>query len=54
MGFHAPQEANACSSSPIDFARQGQLAVRDPGFKPKEPVSGPEGLRAARAPPAGK
>jgi nitrite reductase (cytochrome c-552) len=33
-GFHAPQEAARILGESIDFARQGQIAVRDPGFKP--------------------
>jgi nitrite reductase (cytochrome c-552) len=28
-GFHAPQEAAGILGEAIDFARQGQLAVRD-------------------------
>jgi nitrite reductase (cytochrome c-552) len=33
-GFHAPQEGARILGESIDFSRQGQLAVRDPGFKP--------------------
>jgi nitrite reductase (cytochrome c-552) len=33
-GFHAPQEAARILGESIDYARQGQLALRDPGFKP--------------------
>jgi nitrite reductase (cytochrome c-552) len=29
MGFHAPQEAARVLGEAIDFARQGQLALRD-------------------------
>ncbi len=29
VGFHAPQEAARILAESIDFARQGQLAVRD-------------------------
>jgi nitrite reductase (cytochrome c-552) len=33
-GFHAPQEATRIMGEAIDFARQGQLALRDPKFRP--------------------
>ena len=33
-GFHAPQEAARILGESINFARQGQIAVRDPSFKP--------------------
>ena len=33
-GFHAPQEAARILGESIDFARQGQIALRDPSFKP--------------------
>jgi len=33
-GFHAPQEAARVLFESIDASRQGQLAVRDPSFKP--------------------
>jgi len=33
-GFHAPQEAARILGQSIDFARQGQIAVLDPAFKP--------------------
>jgi nitrite reductase (cytochrome c-552) len=33
-GFHAPQEAARILSDAINYARQGQLAVRDPAFEP--------------------
>src|SRR6188472_823359 len=33
-GFHAPQEAARVLGESIDFARQGQIALRDPAFKP--------------------
>ncbi len=33
-GFHAPQETMRLLSESIDFSRQGQIALRDPGFKP--------------------
>ena len=37
-GFHAPQEAARVLGESIDFSRQGQIAVRDPNFKPTVPV----------------
>ncbi len=40
-GFHAPQEAARILGEAIDFARQGQVSVRDPAFKPSEPATGP-------------
>jgi nitrite reductase (cytochrome c-552) len=33
-GFHAPQEAARILGESLDFARQGQIALRDPAFKP--------------------
>ena len=33
-GFHAPQEAARILGESLDYARQGQLAIRDPSFKP--------------------
>jgi nitrite reductase (cytochrome c-552) len=33
-GFHPPQEAARILGESLNFARQGQLAVRDPSFKP--------------------
>jgi len=37
-GFHAPQEGARILGESIDLARQGQLALRDPAFKPTVPV----------------
>jgi Cytochrome c552 len=37
-GFHAPQEATRILGESIDFARQGQIALRDGSFKPTVPV----------------
>ncbi len=45
-GFHAPQEAMRILSGSIDFSRQGQIAVRDPSFKPTVQV-----VAIATAPP---
>ena len=33
-GFHAPQEGARILGESIDYSRQGQIAVRDPAFKP--------------------
>jgi len=33
-GFHAPQEAARILGESIDYARQGQIALRDPAFRP--------------------
>ena len=35
MGFHAPQEAARILAESIDLSRQGQIALRDPGFRPR-------------------
>jgi nitrite reductase (cytochrome c-552) len=34
MGFHAPEEALRILGESIDLARQGQLALRDPAYRP--------------------
>jgi nitrite reductase (cytochrome c-552) len=34
MGFHAPQEAARILGEAMDYARQGQIVLRDPGFRP--------------------
>ena len=36
-GFHAPQEAARVLGQALDFARQGQIAVRDARFAPRIP-----------------
>ncbi|HET6264999.1 MAG TPA: ammonia-forming cytochrome c nitrite reductase subunit c552 [Usitatibacter sp.] len=33
-GFHAPQEGARILGESIDYARQGQIALRDPSFRP--------------------
>ena len=33
-GFHAPEEAARILAESINFSRQGQLALRDPAYKP--------------------
>jgi nitrite reductase (cytochrome c-552) len=43
MGFHAPQEAVRILGESIDAARQGQIQLRDAGFKP-----GPRPTAAAK------
>jgi nitrite reductase (cytochrome c-552) len=55
-GFHAPQEAERILAESIDFSRQGQVALRDPNFKPTEPLTGPKVSEqpAPKAPPTGK
>jgi nitrite reductase (cytochrome c-552) len=39
-GFHAPQEAARILGEAMNYARQGQVAVRDPGYRPQ--VAGPD------------
>jgi nitrite reductase (cytochrome c-552) len=34
-GFHAPREATRILGEALDYARQGQLALRDPGYQPR-------------------
>jgi nitrite reductase (cytochrome c-552) len=34
-GFHAPQESARILGEALDYARQGQLALREPGFAPR-------------------
>jgi nitrite reductase (cytochrome c-552) len=41
MGFHASQEAARILARSVDFARQGQVALRDPAFKPDLTASVP-------------
>jgi nitrite reductase (cytochrome c-552) len=54
-GFHAPQEAARILGESLNYARQGQLAVRDPGFKPTVPIVQIPSPPAAAAPtPAAK
>jgi nitrite reductase (cytochrome c-552) len=36
-GFHAPQEAARILGEAMDYARQGQVALRDPAFRPSIP-----------------
>jgi nitrite reductase (cytochrome c-552) len=37
-GFHAPQEGARILGESIDYARQGQIALRDKAFKPTVPI----------------
>ena len=50
-GFHAPQEAARVLFASVDASRQGQVAIRDPNFKPSVAVvSIPAPASAAPAP----
>ena len=51
MGFHADQEAARILAVAVDLARQGQVAVRDPSFKPQwvPTVGAPAPAAAKRA-----
>jgi nitrite reductase (cytochrome c-552) len=52
-GFHAPQEAARVLFLSIDASRQGQLALRDPGFRPTVaivPIPAPPQAAPAVAP----
>jgi nitrite reductase (cytochrome c-552) len=56
-GFHAPQEAARVLGESINFSRQGQIAVRDPNFKPTVAVVDippPPTLPPLSPPPAAK
>jgi nitrite reductase (cytochrome c-552) len=37
-GFHAPQEALRILGDSVNYARQGQLVLRDAGFRPDVPI----------------
>ncbi len=57
-GFHAPQEALRIVGDAINYAREGQLALRDPSFKPDVkvvvvPTAQPGPNQAPGTPPAG-
>ncbi|MFN7144441.1 MAG: ammonia-forming cytochrome c nitrite reductase subunit c552 [Myxococcota bacterium] len=53
VGFHAPQEAARLLAQSVDYARQGQLAVRDPAYQPRLETSptAPAGTPAASPDP---
>jgi nitrite reductase (cytochrome c-552) len=54
-GFHAPQEAARILGESINFSRQGQIAVRDPNFRPSVAVvdiPAPQPLPPLKAPSA--
>lgn len=54
-GFHAPQEAARVLGESINFARQGQIALRDQSFRPTVPIVDlppPPAPPAPAAPPA--
>ena len=56
-GFHAPQEAARVLGESIDFSRQGQIALRDPNFKPTVAIVDippPPPAPAPAAPPPAK
>jgi nitrite reductase (cytochrome c-552) len=48
MGFHAPGEALRILGESINLSRQGQLALRDPSYRPSF-----ESSETAPAPPPG-
>jgi formate-dependent nitrite reductase cytochrome c552 subunit len=57
-GFHAPHEALRIVGDSINYARQGQLVLRDPAFRPDVkvviiPADQPGPNQATGAPPAG-
>lgn len=52
MGFHAPQESVRILGESINYARQGQLAVRDASFRPDVPPRASEGLPKVPTSPA--
>jgi len=54
VGFHAPQEAMRILGEAIEYARLGQLAVRDAGFTPSRKVALADPMQAAPAPTAAK
>jgi nitrite reductase (cytochrome c-552) len=57
IGFHAPQEATRILGESINFARQGQIALRDPSFNPTVAVVDippPPTLPPLTPPPAAK
>ncbi|MGI5861226.1 MAG: ammonia-forming cytochrome c nitrite reductase subunit c552 [Myxococcales bacterium] len=49
MGFHAPEEAERILAEAIDFARQGQIALRDAEFQPTVAVPAAFATDAAAA-----
>ncbi len=54
MGFHAPREAERNLAEAINLARQGQVALRDPSFRPQlyPPASVTDASPASRGVPA--
>jgi nitrite reductase (cytochrome c-552) len=46
-GFHAPQEGARILGESIDYARQGQVALRDKGFRPTMPIASSRAMRRA-------
>jgi nitrite reductase (cytochrome c-552) len=51
MGFHAPQEAARVLAHAIDLARQGQIALRDPSYRPRLPEETSKGHQAPEPAP---
>jgi nitrite reductase (cytochrome c-552) len=52
IGFHAPEEAGRILGEAIDFARQGQIALRDPAWSPPSPeATRPLTIRTPPVPP---
>ena len=51
-GFHAPQEAARILAESVNYARQGQLALRDKDFKPTVPIYDLPPPAPPAAPPA--
>ncbi len=51
IGFHAPGEAARILGASMNLSRQGQIAVRDPGYRPQAlPASAVPAVRAMAAP----
>ncbi|NUN16383.1 MAG: ammonia-forming cytochrome c nitrite reductase subunit c552 [Myxococcales bacterium] len=51
-GFHAPQEAARVLAKSVDLSRQGQIAIRDPLFKPSVDTTRLPDVTASPATPA--
>ena len=52
-GFHAPGEAARILAESINLAREGQLAVRDPAYRPEFVNTAPPSQSDSRPRPAG-